>query len=63
MQILDDLVEMGFSSVHPLQESSGMDPQTVKNQYGDKFVIYGSLDVIDGLLAYSGDELTEYISK
>lgn len=63
MQILDDLVEMGFSSVHPLQESSGMDPQTVKSQYGDKFVIYGSLDVIDGLLAYDGDELTEYISK
>jgi uroporphyrinogen decarboxylase len=63
MQILDDLVEMGYSSVHPLQESSGMDPQTIKGQYGDKFVIYGSLDVVDGLLAYDGDELTEYITK
>lgn len=63
MQILDDLVEMGYSSVHPLQESSGMDPQTIKSQYGDKFVIYGSLDVVDGLLAYDGDELTEYITE
>ncbi len=63
MQILDDLVEMGYSSIHPLQESSGMDPQTIKSQYGDKFVIYGSLDVIDGLLAYDGDELTAYITE
>lgn len=63
MQIMDDLVEMGYSSIHPLQESSGMDPQTIKSQYGDKFVIYGSLDVIDGLLAYDGDELAEYIGE
>ena len=63
MQILDDLVEMGYSSAHPMQESAGMDPQTIKDQYGDKLVIYGSLDVIDGLLAYDGDALTEYISK
>ena len=63
MQILDDLVEMGYSSAHPIQESAGMDPQTIKDQYGDRLVIYGSLDVIDGLLAYDGDALTEYISK
>lgn len=63
MQIMNDLVEMGFSSLHPLQESSGMDPQTIKNQYGKNIVIYGSLDVIDGLLVYDGDELTKYISE
>ncbi|MCA9998951.1 MAG: hypothetical protein KDE56_24480, partial [Anaerolineales bacterium] len=45
------------------QESSGMDPQTIKDAYGDKFVCYGSLDVIDGLLAYDGEALTEYITK
>ena len=63
MQILDDLVEIGYHSWHPLQESSGMDPQTIKDSYGDKFVCYGSLDVIDGLLAYDGEALTEYITK
>jgi uroporphyrinogen decarboxylase len=63
MQILDDLVEIGYHSWHPLQESSGMDPQTIKDNYGDKFVCYGSLDVIDGLLAYDGEALTEYITK
>ena len=62
MQIMDELVEMGFSMMHPVQESAGMDPQTIKTQYGDDLVIYGSLDVIDGLLAYEGEELDRYIS-
>jgi uroporphyrinogen decarboxylase len=63
MQIMDDIVAMGYDSLHPLQESSGMDPQTVKATYGDKITIYGSLDVIDGLLAYEGDALDEYITQ
>jgi uroporphyrinogen decarboxylase len=63
MQILDDIVEIGFHSWHPLQESAGMDPQVIKERYGDKLVCYGSLDVIDGLFAYEGDELADYIRK
>lgn len=63
MDIMDDLIEMGYTSLHPLQESAGMDPQTIKNTYGDKIAIYGSLDVIDGLLAYDGEELDEYITR
>lgn len=34
MQIMDEIVEMGYDLVHPIQESSGMDPQTIKSQYG-----------------------------
>ena len=63
MDIMDDLVEIGYTSLHPLQESAGMDPRTIKERYGDKITIYGSLDVIDGLLAYDGDELEEYITQ
>lgn len=63
MQILDDLVEIGYHSWHPLQESAGMDPQQIKDAYGDKFVCYGSLDVIDGLYAYEGEVLADYIRK
>ncbi len=63
MQIMDEIVEMGFHSLHPIQESAGMDPATVKQKYGDKLTFYGSLDVIDGILAYDGDKLEEYISK
>lgn len=62
MNILDDLVEMGYHSMHPVQESAGMNPQLIKEKYGGKLVVYGSLDVIDGLLAYDGDELAQYIA-
>jgi len=61
MDIMDDIVSMGYTSVHPVQESSGMDPRTVKDRYGGKLVVYGSLDVVDGLLAYDGEELDDYI--
>ena len=63
MQIMDDLVDIGYNMLHPLQESAGMDPQTIKNDYGDKIVLYGSLDVVDGLLAYEGEALDEYITE
>ena len=63
MDIMDDLVDMGYSMLHPLQESAGMDPQTLKEQYGDRLIFYGSLDVVDGLLAYDGQALAEYISE
>lgn len=63
MDIMDDLAAIGYDSMHPVQESAGMDPATVKGKYGDKVVIYGSLDVIDGLLAYQGDALEAYITR
>lgn len=63
MQILDDIIEMGYTSWHPVQESAGLNPREIKEKYGDKITIYGSLDVIDGLLKYDGDELEEYITK
>lgn len=63
LAIVPDLIEIGYSSMHPVQESAGMDPQMVKDSFGDKIVIYGSLDVIDGLLAFDGEALDEYITK
>lgn len=62
VQIMDDLVEMGFSMLHPVQESAGMDPKTIKSQYGDDLVIYGSLDVMDALMALEGEDLDRYIT-
>ncbi|MCO6453271.1 MAG: hypothetical protein J5I90_20990 [Caldilineales bacterium] len=63
MNILDDLIEMGYDSMHPVQESAGMDPVVVKRDYGDKIVVYGSLDIIDGLYAYDGEKLEQYITR
>ncbi len=61
--IIDDLFEIGYTSHHPVQESSGMVPASIKEKYRGKLVIYGSLDVIDGLLKYDHQALTDYITK
>jgi uroporphyrinogen decarboxylase len=63
MQIMDDLADIGYDSLHPLQESAGMDPVTIKTQYGGKFVLNGSLDVVDGLYTHDGDRLDAYITQ
>lgn len=61
MNIMDDVVEMGYQMLHPVQESAGMDPQQIKQEYGDKLVVYGSLDVVDGLYSHEGEALDQYI--
>jgi len=63
LDIMDDVVEIGYASIHPVQESAGMDPRLIKEKYGGKIVVYGSLDTIDGLLQYDGEELDEYITR
>jgi uroporphyrinogen decarboxylase len=63
MNIMEDIIALGYTSMHPVQESAGMDPLTIKEKFGGKVVVYGSLDVIDGLLAYEGEELDDYITK
>ena len=63
IDIMDDLAEMGVSSLHPVQESAGMDPQMIKDKWGDKLVVYGSLDVIEGLFSCDGEELDQYITQ
>lgn len=63
MQIMGDIVDMGYHSLHPVQESAGMDPRTVKDQYGDRITIYGSLDVVDGIYTLEGDALEAYITE
>lgn len=63
MQIMDDIVEMGYTSLHPVQESAGMVPETIKRDYGDKITVYGSLDVIDGIRTNEGADLEAYIKN
>jgi uroporphyrinogen decarboxylase len=63
LNIMDDLIEIGYNMMHPVQESAGMDPQHIKATYGDKIVIYGSLDVVDGLYGRDGEALDQYITE
>jgi len=63
MDIMDDIVQIGYCAMHPVQESAGMDPRLMKARYGDRIVVYGSLDIIDGLLQYEGAALDDYITR
>lgn len=63
LNVMDDIIEMGYSMTHPVQESAGMEPALIKERYGDKITVYGSLDVVDGLLTHQGEALDEYITQ
>ncbi len=43
--VIGDLADIGFTCMHPFQESAGMDIPSVKRRYGDRITIYGGLDV------------------
>ncbi len=63
MSVMDDVVKLGVQVLHPCQDSAGMDPQYVKENYGDDLVIHGGLDVMDSLLNLEGEELAAYVRK
>jgi len=63
MSVMDDVVDLGVQALHPCQDSAGMDPQFVKDNYGDNLVIHGGLDVMDSLLNLEGDDLAAYVRE
>jgi uroporphyrinogen decarboxylase len=43
--ILDDLVEIGVDVLHPVQVTAkGMDPASLKRDYGDRLAFWGAID-------------------
>ena len=43
-EYLDDLMQTGISSVHPLQRTAGMELREVKEKYGNRICIIGNID-------------------
>lgn len=63
MNVMDRIIELGVQMLHPCQESAGMDQTMVKQDYGDKLVIHGGLDVMDSLLNLDGEDLMQYVRR
>lgn len=63
MGVMDDVVQLGVESLHPCQDSAGMDPEFVKQNYGDKMVIHGGLDVMNAMVRLTDDELRDYVHR
>ena len=47
--ILDDIVEIGFDALHPLERKANMDLKTIKEKYGGKLCLVGNVDSCDTL--------------
>jgi len=45
LQVVDGVVQLGYSVVHPWQESAGMSLQVFKDRWMDKLIVMGGLDV------------------
>ena len=43
-EYLPDLAQTKLASIHPLQRTAGMDLKTVKEEYGERFCIFGNID-------------------
>jgi uroporphyrinogen decarboxylase len=55
--IMEDLVEMGFDGVNPLEPDAGMALAAVKARYGDRLCLLGNIDCGDLLCNQSEAEV------
>jgi len=41
---LPEIIEIGVDSIHPIEVKAGMDPQTIKKQFGNQITLHGGID-------------------
>ena len=46
MDLLPEILSVGFDAYHPIENKAGMDPLLVKKLYGDKLVLHGGFDAL-----------------
>jgi hypothetical protein len=65
VNLLDDFADAGMDILNPVQCSAkGMDPEMLKNKYGDKFVFWGGGVETQGVLQLgSAQEVKEEVTK
>jgi len=65
MPLLDDLVETGIFSCHPMERSAGMDIREIKRLYGDRVTLIGNVNnkttLVSGTEADIENEVKECI--
>lgn len=54
-EVLPDLLEIGFQGIHCIDRNAGMDAVALRQVYGEKLCLWGTLDVAD--LAKTDDEV------
>lgn len=47
MPLIDDIIQIGFDGVHPIERKSGMNLKLMKTKYGDKLTMIGNVDATE----------------
>jgi len=61
-QVLDDLADVGIKAIHPI-EPLAMDIVDIKKRYGDRFCLYGNIDLEYTLTRGTVEEVEALVKK
>jgi len=61
MKLFEDIVDVGFDSIDPLDSYDGMDLEVLKNHYGDRTVLKGGITCTIGYMSRA--ELKEHVQN
>ncbi|MFQ6095292.1 MAG: uroporphyrinogen decarboxylase family protein [Candidatus Bathyarchaeia archaeon] len=61
MPLMDDLVEIGFDGVHPIERKAGMNLEEMKARYGDKVTLIGNVDATEVLPHGEEEEIKKQV--
>jgi len=61
-EVLDDLADCGITAIHPI-EPQAMDIVEVKRKYGERFCIFGNIDLDHTLTRGTVQEVEELVKK
>jgi uroporphyrinogen decarboxylase len=63
-EIIPDLIELGVDSIHPIQAlAAGMEPQSLKDEFGSKICFCGGVDAQDLLVNGTPEQVRENVRK
>jgi uroporphyrinogen decarboxylase len=64
VDILGDLVDIGVDVLHPVQVTArGMDPETLKAEWGDQMAFWGAIDTQRTLCTGSVEEVRSEVEQ
>jgi uroporphyrinogen decarboxylase len=64
LPLIDDLIEIGVDILNPIQPLPGrMDPETLRQRFGDRLIFHGGLDVQNLLLKGTPDQVRMHVRR
>jgi uroporphyrinogen decarboxylase len=61
--LLDDIADAGFKGLHPLEPLADMDPPSIKEKWGDRFMLFGGLCQVSVLPFGTEDEVRNEVRR